>query len=180
MTLQDCNLGIGISTNLLTLFSPLMKTTSKGKRGRFYRATITTLFTNTMIDAADLTYADIRLQYVLPLLDEIIQKSGLAGIVTNIEKLPSDPSNSSTLTGTLFDDIAADGRDCSCNTKSSHSTGSGSSIRCYHEVSRLGHCTVVAQESMFLFLRVGFANNFVLSPHQTSRSLKKHQHYRCT
>jgi hypothetical protein len=100
-----------------------------------------------MIDASDLTYAEVRLQYVLPLLDEILQKSGLSGIVTNIETLPlsSDPSSSSTLAGTLFDDITAGSRDCSFNAGSAYSV---SSNRCYHEVGLHIVVMLILQKSL--------------------------------
>lgn len=90
-----------------------------------------------MIYATDISYSEVRTQYVVPLLNELLQKSGLSGIVTNIERISSDPSlPTSAVTGTLFDDITATIRGEGASKKTTATlNGVYANSRCYHEVS---------------------------------------------
>ena len=86
-----------------------------------------------MIYAADLTYQEVRTQYVVPLVNELVQKSGLANV---INKPTSDPSSTSAVTETLFDDVAASKRG-GCTLEMGYAAASS---RCYHEVRSI-NCT---------------------------------------
>ena len=75
-----------------------------------------------MINADDLTYSEVRHIYVVPLINEFVQKAGIANHVN--ELLPSSNSDPPIMmTGTLYDDIVEDGDDADG--------------RCYRQVSSL-------------------------------------------
>ena len=86
-----------------------------------------------MIYAADLKSFEVRSLYVVPLINELLEKSGLADVVCNIENLSTrEQSFSSNITGTLFDDIAASVKEC---IKDHLFVNRNGSTRCYAEVS---------------------------------------------
>ena len=66
-----------------------------------------------MMNADDLTYSEVRHMYVVPLINELVQKAGIGHLVSatsNIERLQSSSnSDAVTITGTLYDDIVEDG-----------------------------------------------------------------------
>ena len=81
-----------------------------------------------MIYAPDLTYSEIRAQYVVPILNELVDKAGISEVVVNNERQRASDASSSGITGTLFDDIATSGADKHTPTNST------AGDRCYGEV----------------------------------------------
>ncbi len=84
-----------------------------------------------MIDASDLTTAEVRAQYVSPLIHEILQKSNL---MDHAPSLLDNPTTSPTSSGadastrTLFEEIASE-------YPSANATDEPNPSRCYAEVS---------------------------------------------
>lgn len=86
-----------------------------------------------MIYDADLKSLEVRSQYVVPLISELIEKSGLADVDYNIQNLSTrEQSLSSKITGTLFDDIAASEKECGRDHLFVNRNGN---TRCQAEVS---------------------------------------------
>jgi hypothetical protein len=112
-----------------------------------------------MIYAADLTASEVRSQYVVPVLHELLLKSGLVGVVGNIETLPHQQSSSQAITGSLFDDITA------CIKDGPVKNEPGTNTRCYAEV----RSEKTSHFASFLFLSRHFCGAII----QSNRSLRR-------